>query len=1257
MDKVKERTGIYHEHQQGALCAQHALNNLVQTPVFSADNLADIARELDKEENNVLTHTIFESENMDDTGFFNIQVLQLALKMFDLELISYASQEDIAKQARTSPQTIQAYICNLGLHWFTIRRFGRQYFNLNSFYYVPELVPDQQLTVYLNFIKENGYSVFIVHGSLPDCLADQQLTTNPMSMREYIILTKDLPKLVMDDKVMDGSQTVRVPKELFDEYQKNPNDPQIKQKIMAYAPKHLIDDQIPTHMHTSNPQHNHSRYLLLLSGMSKDNINEQIKHCNCPKHRHLRQVLTENLEKPMIDNPLTNNLNEPRQGSHIITEYISEYIIEQPQPNSSNKSQQQRMAVTRQMIVVNRSSHGNNTLVDNHGVQRASITNMRFENEEDDIWEDMVSDYLLDPSAIDVDADISFDMDRTEKLNEQRLKAAIAASLKSNNSETKQVEKTPESIPITTKNSSSILTMNSERTPTINSSLTSTMNSSQTPTISSERIPMVNSERTPTINLPPSSTTAMNLERTSTINSEQQPTINSSPAPAMNSEQTSMINSSPAPNMDSKRIPMVNLEQTPTINSSSTPTMNLSPTPAVNSERILTQNIIEEPKPDNSNKSQQQGMEVTRQMIIINRSSQRNNTSIDNLGVQRMTIPNIGFGNDEDDIWQDRMPDYLLDPSIINTDANISFNMDHIEKLNQQNLEAAIAASLKSNNSETKQVEETPESIPITTKNPSPIPTINSEQTPIINSERIAINNPTSYSSPSTNTNSPSPTIMSSFRSNRIRSLINRRSNIPIEQLSLYSCLYHIRPYCSSSTTTIINEICLRRLLKSNYSCQFQESNQISEHKLLPNKSTFILGHYMLTLLLNNLRLYIINKNNLILIGEDLFTFKIVFIGICTYSDFQNRNFFKQDGFILMTADQRLFLYDFKLKLRMPSNGICFQCEIPVKFLEKSFEYHEHTHMISIHTRYIQRSHLFILLRIWPHWLSYVFLIEPHIFGNDLKQATITHELLIVQNQRNSCNLYSLHAILDEYTIKSHSINDHPNELLPINVLITSCPTCLFTFNCERPLFDYAFCSTQHFLTRINEDYFILNINNNLTPILNGHLKRSWTDNLSPHSQVYFIDTKNNHDCIIDIRESIVHVWQLIHNELTSIKHLYTIDDGITTIITSNNRHITRYGRQIKPQNILDLSSTVITDHYFDIYNNLLTLLFESEVSDIAIIRVIEHPIGICRQDIHFKKNNKHNQLKIMHEHDKLIVQELSCHTVILRLFTLERSR
>lgn len=226
-----------------------------------------------------------------------------------------------------------------------------------------------------------------------------------------------------------------------------------------------------------------------------------------------------------------------------------------------------------------------------------------------------------------------------------------------------------------------------------------------------------------------------------------------------------------------------------------------------------------------------------------------------------------------------------------------------------------------------------------------------------------------------------------------------------------------------------------------------------------------------------------------------------------------------------------------------------------------------------------------------------------------------------------------------------------------MNVAIHARPPCLFTFNCERPLFDYAFCTTQHFLTRVNEDYFVFHINNDSSPVSNGHLKRSWTDNLAPNSQVYFVDTNNNRDYIIDIRESVVNVWELLHNECTNVKHLYTIDDGIASLGASHDRHVTRYGRQTNPQQALDLSSTVLTDHYFDAYNSLLTLLFESEMSETAIIRLVEHPLGVCRQNIHFQKSNKHNQLRILHEHDKLIVQELSCHTVTLRVFTLQRAR
>ena len=41
---------IYHERQEALLCGQHALNNLVQDCVFSAESLAEMAHQLDEME-------------------------------------------------------------------------------------------------------------------------------------------------------------------------------------------------------------------------------------------------------------------------------------------------------------------------------------------------------------------------------------------------------------------------------------------------------------------------------------------------------------------------------------------------------------------------------------------------------------------------------------------------------------------------------------------------------------------------------------------------------------------------------------------------------------------------------------------------------------------------------------------------------------------------------------------------------------------------------------------------------------------------------------------------------------------------------------------------------------------------------------------------------------------------------------------------------------------------------------------------------
>ncbi|KAF9932615.1 Ataxin-3, partial [Modicella reniformis] len=73
---------IFHEQQEGNLCAQHCLNALLQGPYFTAIDLAELARQLDQKEQDALGAQFHfgsessrghKSQNMDDSGFFSVQ--------------------------------------------------------------------------------------------------------------------------------------------------------------------------------------------------------------------------------------------------------------------------------------------------------------------------------------------------------------------------------------------------------------------------------------------------------------------------------------------------------------------------------------------------------------------------------------------------------------------------------------------------------------------------------------------------------------------------------------------------------------------------------------------------------------------------------------------------------------------------------------------------------------------------------------------------------------------------------------------------------------------------------------------------------------------------------------------------------------------------------------------------------------------------------------------------------------------------------
>ncbi|SAL97801.1 hypothetical protein [Absidia glauca] len=169
---------IFFEKQEGNLCAQHALNALLQGSYFTAVDLADIGRELDVKESIVHGRHV-SGNNYDDSGYFSIQVIQQALSVWDLELIPWGSEQ--AVNAREEPQNELAYICHLHQHWFTLRRFAVpwRWYNLNSTQKAPTYLSETYLGLLLQQIQDEGYSIFVVRGTMPKCPADDKAALLP----------------------------------------------------------------------------------------------------------------------------------------------------------------------------------------------------------------------------------------------------------------------------------------------------------------------------------------------------------------------------------------------------------------------------------------------------------------------------------------------------------------------------------------------------------------------------------------------------------------------------------------------------------------------------------------------------------------------------------------------------------------------------------------------------------------------------------------------------------------------------------------------------------------------------------------------------------------------------------------------------------------------------------------------------------------------------------------------------------------------
>ena len=521
-----------------------------------------------------------------DTGYFSIQVLQQALSIFNIELVSYASQDDIAKQAQRYPESIQAYVCNAGSHWFAIRRFNRHYFDLNSFFYVPRLINEILLIHYINWIKENGYSVFIVKGDLPPCLADHTLSANPIDASEYHLLIKDLPELIIDDKLIgssrnlhgSGKTAVKVSKELYDAFEKNPDDPLIRRKVLKQISRYNCDETVED---ISDLAHDSNHSLLLISRPKHNSAEKMAKTFGHSQDHFSRMLLIRQSTQTIINNSFTDDTKELHSPIRMREEYIIEHTPEELDLDELDKFLKQNQRVFRQTIMMSRSRCGIHMPFDDCDGKEQTSASQKFHDDHDNTSLQHMMETLLH-DQLEPDTCIGFlkNERELEMLNRMLLKKTIDASLSSDNSTEKRSEESAESILMTA--------MNTPPTPSINVELTHTNNSELASTIHSEpTATTTNLEPKSAINPEPTST---NVQLTSAMNSEPAPTTDIESRSTMNLRLTPTTSVESASTMNPEPATITSLESTSAINLESISKINVEPTPIANSETVKINN-------------------------------------------------------------------------------------------------------------------------------------------------------------------------------------------------------------------------------------------------------------------------------------------------------------------------------------------------------------------------------------------------------------------------------------------------------------------------------------------------------------------------------------------------------------------------------------------------------------------------------------------------------------------------------------------
>ncbi len=92
-------------------------------------------------------------------------MLSKALEVWGLTCENLASEE--CRAAAAHPEREVAFICNLREHWFAVRALGGEWWDFNSLLPAPRPLSQFYLSAFLDSLRGQGYSLFVVRGPLP----------------------------------------------------------------------------------------------------------------------------------------------------------------------------------------------------------------------------------------------------------------------------------------------------------------------------------------------------------------------------------------------------------------------------------------------------------------------------------------------------------------------------------------------------------------------------------------------------------------------------------------------------------------------------------------------------------------------------------------------------------------------------------------------------------------------------------------------------------------------------------------------------------------------------------------------------------------------------------------------------------------------------------------------------------------------------------------------------------------------------------